>query len=210
VLFFAGASHELKRLAVMARESWRKSPAADRVVIAGFGSALIALAAFAGYRGLWKTPRMLARVEDARAALGVPKQEAYHWLAEHSDPEGAVISYDDAPLYLFTGRHGMRALSPLTDSFFAQSESLLARDLDGITDTAAALGARYWVTSPDDFDMTHAPDEIRESVAAALAPAPVVFASGDGKVKIYDVSQMPWARASQAALRSGERGGALK
>jgi hypothetical protein len=104
----------------------------------------------------------------------------------------------------------MRAFTPLTDSFFAQSQSLLDRDLDEITDTAAALHARYWVTAPDDFEMTHAPEEIRERLEAVLAEAPVVFASGDGRVKVYDVASMPWTRSGAVAARMGTPGLSLK
>ena len=193
ILFLAGASHELIRIARMTMESWKKSPAADRVVIAGFASAIAALVMFAGYRALLRTPAALARNETVRARLNEPKREAYRWLVGNSDPRDAVISYDDAVLYLHTGRQGMRAFSPLTDSFFAQSQERLDRDLDGIHDTAAALGARYWVVSPDDFEMTHAPEQIRKRLQTELAGAPVVFASSDGRVKIHDLSSMSWA-----------------
>ena len=209
VVFLAGASHELVRIAGMTRESWTKSPAADRVVIAGFASAVMALVGFAAYRSLLLTPRALARTEGVRAELAAPKHEAYRWLREHSDASDRIISYDDAALFLHTGRQGMRAFSPLTDSFFAQSRERLDRDLDGMTDTAAALGARYWVVSPDDFEMTHAPEDIRERLASELADAPVAFASSDGRVKIHDVSQMAWGAAS-LETRMGDQGGSLR
>jgi hypothetical protein len=209
-LFLAGASHELVRLTAMAREGWRRSPAADRVVIAAFGSAMVALVSFAAYRGFWRLPRALAQVEEARAELARPKLEAYRWLRANTDPAETVISYDDAALFLYADRRGMRALSPSTDSFFAQDESLLERDLARLTDTAAALGARYWLTAPDDFEMTHAPEQIRAREAEELAAAPVAFSSSDGRVTIRDVSRMPWSDAPEASLRSGERREGLK
>jgi hypothetical protein len=193
------------RLAAMARASWRKSPAADRVVIGAFGAALVVLAAFGAYRGFWRSPQALARIAEARKQLAAPKLEAYDWLRAHSDPGDAVISYDDAALFLYAGRRGMRAVSPATDSFFAQDESLLERDLARLTDTAAAIKARYWLTAPDDFDMTHAPEQIRARMAQDLAAAPVAFRSGDGRVTVQDVSGMPWNQASKAELQSGER-----
>ncbi|MCB9384458.1 MAG: hypothetical protein H6509_07575 [Bryobacterales bacterium] len=207
-LFFAGASFELQRIAEMARASWRKGPAGDRVVVAGFSAALVALVAFGLYRGFASKPEMLARSLAARHALIEPKLEAYQWLRVHSSPSDTVISYDDGALYLYAHRRGMRAFSPLTDSFFAQDESKLERDLDGITDTAAALGARYWVTAPDDFEMTHAPEQIRKRMDKELATAPVVFASTDGRVRVHDISAMPWSRAAE--LRSGDTRSGLK
>jgi hypothetical protein len=209
-LFLAGASHELIRIARMAGESWRKAPAADRVVIAGFGLAVCSLVAFAAYRELWRLPQVLARADQARARLAEPKREAYRWVRAHSDAASTVISSDDAALYLYTDIRGMRPLAPHTDSFFAQSQRLLDRDLEGLTDTAAALHARYWIVSPDDFEMTHAPEEIRERMGGRLSDAPVVFSSRDGNVVVHDVSTMPWNRASEVALRSGEGSDGLK
>ncbi|MEZ5392754.1 MAG: hypothetical protein R2724_07725 [Bryobacterales bacterium] len=206
-LFLTGASFELQRIAEMARTSWRKGPTGDRVVVAGFSAALVALVAFGLYRGFWSKPQMLARSLAARHALMEPKLEAYRWLRTHSNPSDAIISYDDGALYLYADRRGMRAFSPLSDSFFAQDESLLERDLDRLTDTAAALEARYWVTAPDDFEMTHAPEQIRKRMHEELAAAPVVFESADGRVRVHDLAAMPW---SHAALRSGDTRSGLK
>lgn len=206
MLFLAGASHELMRIATMAAQSWRKSPAGDRVVIAGFGSAVVGLVIFAAHGALWRTPHALARIEGVRARLAEPKREAYRWLEANSSEADTVISYDDAALYLYSNRRGMRAFTPLTDSYFAQSQSLLDRDLEGITDTAAALGAHFWVASADDFEMTHAPEQIRERLEQELAAAPLVFSSRDGKVRIYDVSGMPWV----AQGRLGQQASSLK
>ncbi len=204
-LLLAGASHELIRIARMTGESWRKSAAADRVVIAAFSSAIALLAGFGGYRTLLQAPRALAAGERPRAELAESKREAYQWLRERAAEDETVISYDDAALYLYTGRKSMRAFSPLTDSFFAQSRELLARDLDRATDTAAALGARYWVASPDDFEMTHAPEEIREHLAEELAATPVAFESRDGRVRVHDVASMAWA-ARELETRMGQEG----
>jgi hypothetical protein len=204
-LFLAGASHELTRLAAATRASWSKSPAADRIVIAAFASVLIALVSFSFYRGFWSVPRGLGRLTQARVELAAPKQEAYRWLSANAQPGAAVISYEDAALFLYAGRRGMRAFSPSTDSFFAQDETLLERDLNRLTDTAAALGAHFWLCAPDDFEMTHAPEQIRARVAKDLSTAPVVFASSDGQVRVRDVSGMPWNRPRAAAARLSDR-----
>ena len=188
VLLFSGATHELIRIAGMTRENWKKSPAADRVVIAPFAAAILALVAFAGHRALLRSPAGLAAAEQTRVDLLDSKREAFRWLAANSDHSDAIVSSDDALLYLYVGRQGMRPFAPLTDSFFAQSQERLDRDLAGMADTALALEARYWVVSPDDFEMTHAPEEIRESQERQLERLPVVFTSNDGKVRVHDVS----------------------
>jgi hypothetical protein len=205
-LLLAGATDELARIAAMARETWRKNVAGERVVAVGFAAVMIALLAFASFRGLWAAPEALANVQQKRADLAEAKREAYRWVGAHSDSGETVISNDDALLYLYTGRQGMRPFAPLTDSFFAQDEARLERDLAGLTDTPATLGSRYWITAPDDFEMTHAPERIRSRVDDELSPAAVVFTSRDGKVRIYDLSSMPWNRTPEAALRLGNEG----
>jgi hypothetical protein len=63
--------------------------------------------------------------------------------------------------------------------------------LDHITDTAVALGACYWLTTPNDFEMLDFPtSEPQDRVAQLTAALPQVWRSEDGRTRLYDASSL--------------------
>ena len=78
------------------------------------------------------------------------------------------------PNYVYTGDHRS-----------------LERDLDHITDTAVALGACYWLTSQNDFEMLDFPTtEAEDRVAQLTTGLPQVVHSQDGRTRLYDASSL--------------------
>ena len=59
------------------------------------------------------------------------------------------------------------------------------RDIARLGDTAAALHARYWVVSDDDFELDYAGPQLETATAELLQTWPVVFESADGAVRIH-------------------------
>jgi hypothetical protein len=147
------------------------------VILVGFITA-IALN-FVGVRGLW------SNVTKNRAATLQEKLEAYSWIARSTPADTRVVAYEDASLYLYTGRQAIRPFTFTTADFFDSSR--LETDLDHLDDVAAAIGARYWVTSDDDysFEWPEAYTKIQERMRATVDKRPMVFRSIGGHVRVY-------------------------
>ena len=66
----------------------------------------------------------------------------------------------------------------------------MKRDIARIGDTAAALNARYWIVSDDDFELDYAGPQLKPATAELLRNWPVVFESANGAVRVHaaDVS----------------------
>ncbi|MBI1355855.1 MAG: hypothetical protein GC160_16060 [Acidobacteria bacterium] len=206
MLFLAGAAGQLTELGRLLRQSWLRGPKADRVVAAAFALGLAALLGYGVRRMLWQAPQGFAQMQRQRAELSEPKQEAYRWLRSSTAPDEVVISYEDGALYLFADRRGMRPASLSTAAFFMQDRAILDHDLAQLQDTALALGARYWLQAPDDFDQESAPELVRARIDELLQGLPTVFSSADGKVRVVDLQTARWAQAgaAESAARRGE------
>ncbi len=200
LLLLVGASEQLRAIATQLSQAWRQGPAADRLVGAAMAAALLGLAVLGAYRSVWETPRGLARSIAERAALAPAKLEAYAWLAANAEPEAVVISDEDASLYLYAGRRGMRPVSLTTEAFFRQDMAVFQAGLDRLADTAFALEARYWLTAPDDFSLGNDPETTAARVGELLDGLPAVFSSRDGAVRIFALEGARWARAKQERL----------
>jgi hypothetical protein len=184
-LFLVGAAVELHRLAGGVRKVFAESSQLDQRIAAGFfGLALSALVLNGAWRYFVLVPRGLRSVALHREKTLAAKQEAYNWLA-HSSETGPVISYEDALLYLYTGTQGMRPFICSTEPFFKQDEDAMKRDIARLGDTAAALNARYWIVSNDDFELDYAGPQLEAATAELLRNWPVVFESADGAVRIH-------------------------
>ena len=200
LLCLLGASEQFQKIGEQLRQTWRKGPAADRVIGTAFAAGLVALVAISGYRLLWSTPFALSRMSLERAELAAPKLEAYDWLAQNTDPAAVVISYEDATLYLYAGRLGMRPASQSTEAFFMQDMEVFQAGLAKMADTAFALDADYWLSSPDDYGLSNDPDTTRERADELLEGLPVAFSSRDGSVRIFRLEGESWTRLRQRRL----------
>ncbi len=185
-LLLAGASFELRSLAAALRTTMR-SGLDQRIAGALLASLIAGLLLYGGLRYAWQARRESAARLEARLEAGDAKHEAYRWLASHADGR-PVIVYEDAHAYLHSGVQGMRPLQVSPQSFYQQSREVFERDAARLGDAAAALGASFWVVAPDDYALESQMDELREATRLLLADEPVVFASGDGSVRIHELA----------------------
>ena len=132
-----------------------------------------------GVRGLW------SNVSRNRAALLQEKLEAYSWIASSSPLDARVVAYEDASLYLYTGRQAIGPFTFTTAEFFDPAR--LEEDLDHLGDVPAAIGARYWIDSDDDygFEWPEAYAKFHDRMKLIGEKLPVVFRSNGGHVRIY-------------------------
>jgi len=124
----------------------------------------------------------------AAAALAGEKGDAYAWIRARSEPADRFISYEDANLYLHTGRQALRPLAFLSRAFYGDTSAALREDVERLGDTARAIGARYWLTSVDDYQLEQGDRLLQEKTAPLLKHSRVVFRSRQGRVAIHQIS----------------------
>ena len=134
---------------------------------------------YLGVRGIWYN------MVKNRAVLLQEKREAYEWVNRFAPPNARLVAYEDASLYLYTGRQAIRPFTFTTAEFFDPSR--LEKDLDHLSDVPAAIGAQYWLTSDDDysFEWPLAYTKIHEHMSMAAKDLPMVFRSSGSHVRIY-------------------------
>jgi len=131
--------------------------------------------------------RVMAETAGKRSILLPEKREAYEWLSCCTSRADVVIAYEDASLYLYSGRQSMRPVVFPTSGLF--DPAYIQESLAHITDVAHVIGARYWLIADDDFgmewDTATFPGRMREMELEQKLP--VVFQSRNGHVRIYKI-----------------------
>ena len=178
-------------------------PAFERAFAAVLGVVAIALAlgmawnfAFSG------RAEMMTTSEDA-ASLLVEKKEAYEWLRANTPPDARVVAGEDVALYLYTGRQAMSHLTLVPAGAYDAKQ--LREDLDHMTDVARAIGAGYWMASPDDSSKQRkaAKPPLETRFAEIEGVLPELFRSSGGRVKIYGTNCI--LHPEQSACASADR-----
>jgi 4-amino-4-deoxy-L-arabinose transferase-like glycosyltransferase len=191
-LFCVGLWVEGKRLVRMLVASLHDAcPAGERVLAGVMLTGVIILVGIAVWNyGSGYRPQ-LSGMGEQRSRLMQEKAEAYQWIRQNTDPEARVVAYEDASLYLYTGRQAVPPIVLSTESLYTRKRNVLERELAHITDAAVAVRARYWLTSEDDFrDFVNARASMKERVANLMSPLPEVYHSRDGRVRLYDISHL--------------------
>jgi len=101
--------------------------------------------------------------------------------------EDRVLAYEDASLFLYTSRQGMRPVVFPTSVKFDGAYTMEA--LSQMTDVARAIGARYWLIADDDFSMESDPATGlgRAREVELTRNLPVAFQSHGGHIRIYTI-----------------------
>ena len=199
-LLLAGAYHEIKSILESVVEVFRaRTPVLDRVVSGILAVALGWLVLFAAMGYLWRAPRGLLNGHGERALLAAEKRQAYRWILENTRESDRFISYEDAALWLHTGRQGLRPMIFSTAAFYRQDKGIVERDLARFMDTASAIEAAYWLVAEDDYQLASASEMIGEHVDRLLLSYCKVFETGGGKVKIYELSRNSGRKGSDGA-----------
>jgi hypothetical protein len=150
-LFIAGLWLEVRRiLALVQSRILAGSGYSERFMAAVFGAAIlfIVLGIIVNYINGHR--RDLYTLSRQRETILKPKQAAYRWLADH-DCCSPVLAYEDADVYLYSGRTAMRPVIFVTSSIY--EPKILDGSLDHITDVGRTIKAGYWLFSEDDFGM---------------------------------------------------------
>jgi hypothetical protein len=187
-LFYAGVWSEGRHLAEMLKASWRAGrPRSEKAVAALLGLGMLATAGWGVRHYLVGYRTQLHQMSGSRAAALEERRQAYEWIRRETTPETRLIAYEDVALSLHTGRAAMRPIAFSTEAFYRKDEAVLRRDLARITDTARAIGARYWVMTASDFALESGIPLIEKRVAELKSVLPVVFRSSRDTVRVYDL-----------------------
>jgi hypothetical protein len=176
---------EVKRLLGRIRASLQATePKEEKVAAVFLGAAVLALALGTGW-SLWHGVTLVGRQSQLRAESLKEKREAYWWVRENTPVGSRVVAYEDAALYLYSGRQAVRPviLSPAG----AFRPARLDSELSCMTEVARDLGATYWAVSDDDFGFEWEPatSRGRETERQFEDVLPQVFRSSQGRVRVY-------------------------
>jgi hypothetical protein len=188
-LFYAGLWTEGAHLAKMVRATLEgRRPLAERVLAAGLGCMVAAAAALAARHYTQDAREPLTATATLRAMVHPEKEEAYGWIRRNTNPDARFVAYEDANLYLHTGRQAMWLVALSNAAVYSRDARVMEDQLALLPDVARHIGARYWLLSEGDlYSAETDPEAIRERVAAWRRALPVVFRSRQRRVQIYDL-----------------------
>ena len=190
-LLLWGALQEGGKVFGAVRNVFRKpSPNADRAAAALMAGLFAVLLTYTVYRGAWELPSGMAQAREQREALAAEKARAYEWVRNHTAPSERFVAYEDASLFLHTGRQALRPVAISTASFFRQQRVILDQELTHLADTAQTIEARYWLVSPDDYHLESADAFLQKATKGLLEGCPVSFATSPEGIRIYEVSSL--------------------
>jgi hypothetical protein len=175
---------EVARLFGLIKRSMANSaPRGQKPAAVFLAFALVGLMLFTG-RSFQLGLKELVENSKIRGRMLGEKEQAYAWLRQHTGSGEIVIAYEDASLFLYTGRQSFRPviLSP-AGAFHAEQRQ---KELDCITASAIALRARYWLISDDDYGME--PGRVEQFVRANKSGGSFqeVFLSEHHKVSVLE------------------------
>jgi 4-amino-4-deoxy-L-arabinose transferase-like glycosyltransferase len=188
-LFLVGFWEEASRLMRILGSALAKSrPTGERVVAAAMSAAGAVLAFAILWNLFHAVPEQIRKSSDRRARLLPEKMEAFRWIEQNTEPNARFIAYEDGLLYLYTGRQGSRpiAISPVW--FYSNNTRALESDMAHLMDTARHIGARYWLSSADDFGIDPDQQLVSQRTSQLKRVLPALFQSRNHGVEIIDVS----------------------
>jgi hypothetical protein len=186
-LFYVGLITEAKYIATrvwleLRQDGWtRRAPAAFMGLILGGVSLLAFNYYFSGDR-----PNLLSQVEG-RTALAAGMAELHAWIEQHTRSDTRFVSHGDVLLYLHTGRQAMRPLVLYDTANWPGQEVRTERQLDHLTDTARAIGARYWVMFRHKIWADRGPEAAVRHVEKWQSVLPEAFRSKSGDIEVFEL-----------------------
>jgi 4-amino-4-deoxy-L-arabinose transferase-like glycosyltransferase len=184
-LIVAGTWIEAQHLISMVRTAIRKQSGAEATFAAVF-FCLLACALLVGGVVSWaKGSYALLRDSRLRGALLEEKSQAYAWLRQNAQPRARVLAYEDASVFLSTGRQAIRPIIFSPAGYYRPE--ILDTEISCLMASSQPTKASYWVVSEDDFSVEWEPAHSRahaqeKELEVKLKP---LFRSSRGNVRIY-------------------------
>jgi hypothetical protein len=190
-LFFAGLYVEMKRIVKEIVENFKsKLPALEKIPALALSAILLASGAVV----LWNYAHggrtaLNARIER-RTSILQEKEQAYEWVRQNTKASTKMVAFEDAMLFLYTGRQAIRPIAFLPSCCVTNHISILQSDLNHIMDVPRRVQAGFWLMSDDYFDAEGSIPLIHAKIIQMKSELPLVFTSREGHVQIYDLSKL--------------------
>jgi 4-amino-4-deoxy-L-arabinose transferase-like glycosyltransferase len=182
-LLAAGMWIEGQHLVGLVKSTTRKQDGMEAKAAACFfcliGCALLLGTALSWRRGT----TFLVHNSQARASILVEKRQAYAWLRENTSSDAKVLAYEDASLFLYTGRQAMRPTIFSPAGYYRPE--ILDSELSCLMSSGTPIEAEYLLVSDDDFSIEWEPAR----------------SGGKSKEKEIEHSRDPLYRSSQGSVR---------
>ncbi len=204
-VFYLGLFRETRHLWLLIRAAWRSKRAVSGRVLAGAFAAVLVLVAGAAVRHYLFGLRPTYWLGHSQWAASADKEEAYAWIRQNMHPGEPLVAYEDANLFLHTGRPAMWLMAFTNAAFDSRDPSRMEREIAMLPDVPRHIGARYWLFVEGDFFRESSSRRIREQIAAWRRTLPVVYRSSGGRAEIHDLGcvlepQQEQCRSIAAAL----------
>jgi hypothetical protein len=203
-LFAAGLWVEGRNVLKMAYTALTgPAPATEKLVASTLGIVLVVFVCVVSVNYAGGMRNVASDRSRQRGILLPEKREAYDWLTRSTDPNARVVAYEDATLYLYSGREAIRPLTFSTAVSYEQWR--LSSAVEHMTDVAQAISADYWLVSDDDYIFEwrdgHLAYEARMKELEEVLP--LVYSSQSGHVRIYSLGciQRPEDLSCESARR---------
>jgi hypothetical protein len=185
-LLAAGMLVEVRHLAREVVFAIREQKADTQVAAFCFcaiGCALVFGGLISWHRGM----TTLSKESQLRGSLLEEKLQGYAWIRHNTTPAARVAAYEDASLFLYTGRQAVRPIIFSPAGYYRPE--ILDSELACLVSSAKPIGPGYWFVADDDFAAEWEPASSRgksseKLLESRLRPA---FKSSEGRVRIYEL-----------------------
>jgi hypothetical protein len=149
-LLLAGFATEIRNLCGALRAAWAKRVLADRVVVAGFGTLLAGLAAFAIFCTAFGLIRVVPDLFATYRSDFDARAQAYQWIARNVPRDAKIYAYQDPMMFLYTGHKSSRLPIPPKFLYHADDQSI-DRLMASMPNFARDNQLDYLLLTPDDY-----------------------------------------------------------
>jgi hypothetical protein len=150
-LVLLGFWTEARNLCLAVRGSWHKPAIADRAGAVVAGAAVAVMAGFVTVSYVLGDIDFLPKVHAACRDQRINHEPAYQWIRSHTAPSAAVYAYDDALLYLYTGRPALGLPAPVGWLYREDGDTLARQFALAVPQTAREHHLDYLMVTEEDF-----------------------------------------------------------
>ena len=149
-LLLMGLATEARNLGGALRLAWAKPAFADRCAVAGFGTLLAGLAAFAFFCTVFGLSHVIPDLFASYRADFDARQRAYEWINRNVPRDANVYAYQDPVMFLYTGHKACRL--PIPPKFlYHGDDSGIDKLMGSMADFARGYQLEYLLLTPDDY-----------------------------------------------------------
>ncbi len=149
-LLLAGLATEVRNLCGALRTAWTKPALGDRVAVAGFGTLLAGLAAFAVFCTVFGLAHVIPDLFATYRADFQARESAYRWIDSHVPAGANLYAYEDPLMFLYTGHKASRL--PIPPKFLYHSDGrAIEKLMASLPDFARSHDLDYLLLTPDDY-----------------------------------------------------------